>query len=231
MSWKTDIITPISYEHMANQHWKIQPNEVLTAGPVMPVMVIKNLDDAVPLATALVAGGIRVLEITLRTPVALEAINRISREVEGAIVGAGTIANPQQLQAAADAGAVFAISPGITASLLNAAVKGNIALIPGIATLSELMLGMEYGLDHFKFFPAEAAGGIPMLKSIAGPFPQATFCPTGGISPENYQAYLKLPNVACVGGSWLAPQDALNAKDWAKVTELARQAIVNANPD
>lgn len=216
---------------MANQHWKIQPSEVLRAGPVMPVMVIKNLDDAVPLANALVAGGIPVLEITLRTPVALEAIKRISQEVEGAIVGAGTIANPQQLQAAADAGAAFAISPGITVSLLNAAIDGSIALIPGVATLSELMLGMEYGLDHFKFFPAEAAGGIPMLKAIAGPFPQATFCPTGGISPENYQAYLKLPNVACVGGSWLAPQDAVNAKDWAKVTELARQAIVSAKSD
>jgi 2-dehydro-3-deoxyphosphogluconate aldolase/(4S)-4-hydroxy-2-oxoglutarate aldolase len=216
---------------MANQHWKIQPNEVLRAGPVMPVMVIKNLDDAVPLASALVEGGIRVLEITLRTPVALEAIERISRKVEGVIVGAGTIANPAQLQAAADAGAVFAISPGITPSLLGAAVKGDIALIPGIATLSELMLGMEFGLDHFKFFPAEAAGGIPMLKSIAGPFPQATFCPTGGISPDNYQAYLKLPNVACVGGSWLAPQDALNTKDWSKITALARQAIANANPD
>lgn len=216
---------------MANQHWKIQPSEVLRAGPVMPVMVIKNLDDAVPLANALVAGGIPVLEITLRTPVALEAIKRISQEVEGAIVGAGTIANPQQLQAAADAGAAFAISPGITVSLLNAAIDGSIALIPGVATLSELMLGMEYGLDHFKFFPAEAAGGIPMLKAIAGPFPQAIFCPTGGISPENYQAYLKLPNVACVGGSWLAPQDAVNAKDWAKVTELARQAIVSAKSD
>jgi 2-dehydro-3-deoxyphosphogluconate aldolase/(4S)-4-hydroxy-2-oxoglutarate aldolase len=197
----------------------------------MPVMVIKNIDDAVPLAKALVAGGIRVLEITLRTPAALEAIKRISHDVEGAIVGAGTIANPAQLQAAEEAGAVFAISPGITSSLLSAAVKGDIALIPGIATLSELMLGMEYGLDHFKFFPAEAAGGIPMLKSIAGPFPQATFCPTGGISPENYSAYLKLPNVACVGGSWLAPQDAVNTKNWSQVTELARQAIQNAPSD
>ncbi|MGR8941960.1 MAG: bifunctional 4-hydroxy-2-oxoglutarate aldolase/2-dehydro-3-deoxy-phosphogluconate aldolase [Gammaproteobacteria bacterium] len=216
---------------MPNPHWKIQPNEVLRAGPVMPVMVIKNLDNAVPLAHALVSGGIRVLEITLRTPVALEAIKRISQEVEGAIVGAGTIANPAQLKAAEDAGAVFAISPGITPSLLNAAVNGNIALIPGIATLSELMLGMDYGLDHFKFFPAEAAGGIPMLKSIAGPFPQATFCPTGGISPDNYLAYLKLPNVACVGGSWLAPQEALNAKDWSQITELARLAVINAHSD
>ena len=212
---------------MTQNNWKIQPKDVLNAGPVMPVMVIQNLDDAVPLAQALVAGGIKVLEITLRTPVALAAIERISREVKDAIVGAGTIANPAQLKAAEDAGAVFAISPGITESLLKAANSGNIALIPGVATLSELMLGMEYGLDHFKFFPAEAAGGIPMLKAIAGPFPQATFCPTGGISPENYQAYLQLPNVACVGGSWLAPQEAVKSKNWAKVTELAQLAIAS----
>lgn len=207
-----------------NINWKIQPHEVLNACPVMPVMVIQNLEDAVPLARALVAGGIRVLEITLRTPIALEAIKLISEQVEGAIVGAGTIVTPAQLRAAEVAGAVFAISPGLTPTLLKAACAGNIALIPGVATLSELMLGMEYGLNHFKFFPAEAAGGIPMLKSIAGPFPQITFCPTGGISPENYKAYLQLSNVACVGGSWLAPADAVKTKDWARVTELARQA-------
>lgn len=194
----------------------------------MPVMVIQNLDDAVPLAKALVAGGIRVLEITLRTAVAMEAIKLISQQVPEAIVGAGTILTPEQLQAAEEAGAVFAISPGLTPTLLAAAVKGNIALIPGIATLSELMQGMEYGLDHFKFFPAEAAGGIPMLKAIAGPIPQVTFCPTGGISPDNYQAYLQLSNVACVGGSWLAPLDAVKAKNWAKVTELAKLAVDNA---
>ena len=141
-------------------NWKIQPKDVLNAGPVMPVMVIQNLDDAVPLAKALVAGGIKVLEITLRTPIALDAIRLISQEVKEAIVGAGTITTPEQLKAAEDAGAVFAISPGLTPSLLAAAKIGNIALIPGIASLSELMLGMEYGLDHFKFFPAEAAGGI-----------------------------------------------------------------------
>jgi 2-dehydro-3-deoxyphosphogluconate aldolase/(4S)-4-hydroxy-2-oxoglutarate aldolase len=172
----------------------------------------------------LVAGGIRVLEITLRTPIALQAIKLISEQVEGAIVGAGTIATPAQLQAAEASGAVFAISPGLTPTLLQAACAGNIALIPGVATLSELMLGMEYGLEHFKFFPAEAAGGIPMLKSIAGPFPHISFCPTGGISPENYKAYLQLSNVACVGGSWLAPADVVKAKDWAGVTELAQQA-------
>jgi 2-dehydro-3-deoxyphosphogluconate aldolase/(4S)-4-hydroxy-2-oxoglutarate aldolase len=158
----------------------------------------------------------------------MEAIKLISQEVPDAIVGAGTILTPEQLQAAEEAGAVFAISPGLTPTLLAAAVKGNIALIPGIATLSELMQGMEYGLDHFKFFPAEAAGGIPMLKAIAGPIPQVTFCPTGGISPDNYQAYLQLSNVACVGGSWLAPADAVKAKNWAKVTELAKLAVDNA---
>lgn len=195
----------------------------------MPVMVIQNLDDAVPLAQALVDGGIKVLEITLRTPIALEAIKLISDNVDGAIVGAGTITTPEQLKAAEEAGAVFAISPGLTPTLLAAAVAGNIALIPGIASLSELMLGMEYGLDHFKFFPAEAAGGIPMLKAIAGPVPYVTFCPTGGISPDNYLAYLALSNVACVGGSWLAPADVVKAKNWAAVTELAKQAIANVN--
>ena len=212
---------------MNSKHWKIQPTDVLNAGPVMPVMVIKNLDDAVPLAKALVAGGIKVLEITLRTPIALEAIRLISQEVKEAIVGAGTITTPEQLKAAEEAGAVFAISPGLTPALLRAAKEGNIALIPGISSLSELMVGMEAGLDHFKFFPAEAAGGIPMLKAIAGPIPQVTFCPTGGISPENYNAYLSLNNVACVGGSWLVPEDAVKEKNWAKVTELAKLAIAN----
>jgi 2-dehydro-3-deoxyphosphogluconate aldolase/(4S)-4-hydroxy-2-oxoglutarate aldolase len=213
---------------MTATNWKIQPKDVLNAGPVMPVMVIQNLEDAVPLARALVAGGIKVLEITLRTPIALEAIRLISQQVEEAIVGAGTIITTAQLQAAEEAGAVFAISPGLTPTLLAAANAGNIALIPGISTLSELLLGMEYGLDHFKFFPAENVGGIPMLKAIAGPVPNVTFCPTGGISPENYKHYLQLSNVACVGGSWLAPADAVKAKNWAKVTELAKQAIENA---
>lgn len=210
---------------MIENHWQIQPKRVLNASPVMPVMVIQDLENAVPLAKALVAGGIRVLEITLRTAVALEAIRLISQEVPEAIVGAGTILTPKQLKSAEDAGAVFAISPGLTPTLLTAAQHSSIALIPGISSLSELMLGMEYGLDHFKFFPAENAGGIPMLKAIAGPIPQVTFCPTGGISLANYNDYLKLSNVACVGGSWLAPADVVKNKDWDKVTELAQQAI------
>ncbi|MBZ4203304.1 MAG: bifunctional 4-hydroxy-2-oxoglutarate aldolase/2-dehydro-3-deoxy-phosphogluconate aldolase [Methylovulum sp.] len=212
---------------MNHSHWKIQPQHVLHACPVMPVMVIQDLNDAVPLAQALVAGGITVLEITLRTPIALEAIKLISEHVKEAVVGAGTITTPQQLAAAEAAGAVFAISPGLTPTLLEAAVAGNIALIPGIASLSELMLGMEYGLTHFKFFPAAAAGGIPMLKAIAGPIPQVTFCPTGGISPENYTEYLALANVACVGGSWLAPAEAVKNQQWDKITALAKQAIDN----
>lgn len=213
---------------MTPNHWKVSPATVLNTGPVMPVMVIKNLDNAVPLARALVAGGIKVLEITLRTPIALDAIKMIREHVDEAIVGAGTVTSPEQLKAAQAAGAVFAISPGLTPKLLTAACDSDIALIPGVATLSELMLGMEYGLDHFKFFPAAAAGGVNMLKSIAGPVPSATFCPTGGISAGNYNDYLKLPNVACVGGSWLAPETAVKAQDWHEITELARAAITNA---
>ena len=213
---------------MNTQNWKISPREVLTASPVMPVMVIHDADDAVPMAKALCAGGVRVLEITLRTSAAIAAIKQIKQHVPEAIVGAGTVINTQQLKEVTEAGAVFAISPGLTPTLLQAANQGEVALIPGISTLSELIMGMEYGYEYFKFFPAEAAGGISMLKAIAGPIPQATFCPTGGISPQNYQAYLKLDNVACVGGSWLVPSEAVKNKDWNIITELARTAIANA---
>ena len=209
--------------------WKIEAAEILAMGPVVPVMVIKKLEDAVPLAKALVKGGVRVLEITLRTPVAIDAIRAISREVPEAVVGAGTVITPEDLQAVEEAGAFFAISPGLTPELLEAANSGNIALIPGISTISELMIGMSRGFDNFKFFPAEAAGGVATLKSIAGPFPQITFCPTGGISAKNYKQYLALSNVACIGGSWLAPSDAVEQKDWDRVTQLAREAVEKAN--
>lgn len=199
--------------------------DVFNIGPVVPVIVINNLDHAVPLAKALIAGGVKVLEVTLRTPVAIEAIRMISEEVPDAVVGAGTVATEDDLKAVAQAGGVFAISPGLTPTLLSAANDGPIALIPGILTASELMLGMEYGYLEFKFFPAEAAGGMKMLKSIGGPFPQVTFCPTGGISPDNYKSYLDLKNVACVGGSWLVPTDALEQGDWQKITNLAQKAI------
>ena len=207
------------------RQWKIQPAEILGQGPVVPVMVIHKLEHAVPLARALVAGGIRVLEITLRTPLAMEAIRTISREVEGVIVGAGTVTRGEELAEVAAAGAVFAISPGLTEELLSAADQGLIPLIPGIATVSELMIGMARGYSHFKFFPAEAAGGVKMLKAIAGPFPQITFCPTGGITLANYREYLALQNVACIGGSWLVPQEAMDKDDWARITALAREAV------
>ncbi len=203
-------------------NWKLSALDVLQTGPVVPVIVINNIEHAVPLAKALVAGGVKVLEVTLRTPVAIEAIRRIAAEVQGAVVGAGTVTTRADLDAVTKAGGVFAISPGLTPTLLTAALNGSIALIPGISTASELMLGIEYDFREFKFYPAEAVGGIKMIKSIGGPFPQATFCPTGGISPNNYRDYLKLKNVACVGGSWLAPTNALEQGDWQKITNLAR---------
>jgi 2-dehydro-3-deoxyphosphogluconate aldolase/(4S)-4-hydroxy-2-oxoglutarate aldolase len=207
------------------RHWKLQPDEIMRQGPVIPVMVIKKLEQAVPLARALVAGGIHVLEITLRTPVAMDAIQSIRREVAGAVVGAGTVTRGEELAEIAEAGAVFAISPGLTAELLEAANQGPIPLIPGIATVSELMAGMALGYSHFKFFPAEAAGGVKMLQAFAGPFPQVTFCPTGGITSANYREYLGLKNVACIGGSWVAPQEAIGRGDWARITELTREAV------
>jgi 2-dehydro-3-deoxyphosphogluconate aldolase/(4S)-4-hydroxy-2-oxoglutarate aldolase len=209
--------------------WKVAPLEILHAGPVIPVMVIREAEQAVPLAKALLDGGVRVLEITLRSDAAVEAIGRISREVPDALVGAGTVTSPEDLAAVTDAGALFAISPGLTPTLLAAASKGSIPLIPGIATASELMLGMEMGYRAFKFFPAEAAGGVRLLKSIGGPFPHITFCPTGGVSYANYRNYLALENVACVGGSWLVPADAVADDDWQRITALAREAVQGAS--
>ncbi|MER2862169.1 bifunctional 4-hydroxy-2-oxoglutarate aldolase/2-dehydro-3-deoxy-phosphogluconate aldolase [Morganella morganii] len=206
----------------------LSAQSVLNAGPVVPVIVIRELHQAVPLARALVAGGIRVLEVTLRTECAIEAIRAIAEEVPEAIVGAGTVINPEQLKAVTDAGAQFAISPGLTESLLQAADQGSIPLIPGIATVSELMAGITYGLKNFKFFPAEANGGVKALKAISGPFPDIRFCPTGGISLNNYRDYLALSSVACVGGSWLVPEDALCGGDYDRITALAAQAVAGA---
>jgi len=210
------------------RQWRIQPAEILRQGPVVPVMVIHQLAHAVPLANALLAGGIRVLEITLRTPVSVEAIKAIAREVPGAIVGAGTVTSGVELETVAAAGAVFAISPGLTPELLDAANRGPIPLIPGIATISELMTGMARGYDQFKFFPAGPAGGVKMLQAFAGPFPRVTFCPTGGIAAANYREYLALDNVACVGGSWVAPQEAMDQGDWERITKLAREAVAGS---
>ncbi|QEW33993.1 keto-hydroxyglutarate-aldolase/keto-deoxy-phosphogluconate aldolase [Erwinia billingiae] len=210
-------------------NWKISAEQILTSGPVVPVIVINKLEHAVPLAKALVAGGVRVLEVTLRTACALDAIRAIAKEVPDAIVGAGTVINPQQLREVTEAGAQFAISPGLTEDLLQAANAGTIPLIPGISTVSELMLGLDQGLREFKFFPAEANGGVKALQAIAGPFPQVRFCPTGGISPANYRDYLALNSVHCIGGSWLVPNDALESGDYDRITPLAREAVAGAS--
>lgn len=200
------------------------PREILSASAVVPVMAVDDLSCAVDLAHALVAGGIRTLEITLRTEQALEAIRLIKREVPDAIVGAGTVINGEQLRAVADAGAVFAISPGFNVRLAEAVRDCGIAVIPGVATAGELMLALEYGIDTCKLFPAEAVGGRELLKAWYGPFAQARFCPTGGITPQSAPDYLKLPNVLCVGGSWLTPKEAVAQRDWDTVTRLAREA-------
>jgi 2-dehydro-3-deoxyphosphogluconate aldolase / (4S)-4-hydroxy-2-oxoglutarate aldolase len=213
---------------MAFKHWQLQPATLFSLGPVVPVIVIKDLADAVPMAKALLAGGIKVLEVTLRTPVALEAIRLLAEQVPDAIVGAGTVTTAEQLQQVIDAGAKFAISPGLTRELLQAGKEANIPLIPGIASISELMEGSALGYTHFKFFPAEAAGGVKTLKSIYGPFADISFCPTGGINEKNFLDYLALPNVKCVGGSWIVPDDAVNNKDWSRITQLCQSAVAQS---
>ena len=211
------------------KNWKMTSEEIFNQGPVVPVLVVKNVAYAVPLAKALIAGGIRVLEVTLRTESALEVIAKIAKEVPDAIIGAGTVTNREQLQQVTDAGAKFAISPGMTTDLLKAGNEGSIALIPGVSSISELMTAKDLGYTHLKFFPAEASGGVKALKAIGGPCPEIAFCPTGGITPSNYNDYLALSNVRCCGGSWLAPEDAMANGDWDKITELATQAVAGVN--
>ncbi|WP_298440204.1 bifunctional 4-hydroxy-2-oxoglutarate aldolase/2-dehydro-3-deoxy-phosphogluconate aldolase [uncultured Ferrimonas sp.] len=205
--------------------WQMQPAEVFARSKVVPVMVIQNLEEAVPLAQALVEGGIKILEVTLRTECAIEAIRQIRQAVPEALVGAGTVLCPEQLDAVIEAGAQFAISPGTTPTLLAAAKQRNIPLIPGVASVSDMMIALEHGYDHLKFFPAESNGGVKALKAMSGPMLKLTFCPTGGISLANYHDYLALNNVKCVGGSWVAPTDAVEAGDWARITELSKQAL------
>jgi 2-dehydro-3-deoxyphosphogluconate aldolase/(4S)-4-hydroxy-2-oxoglutarate aldolase len=199
-------------------------DQVLARAPIVPVLSITRVEDAVPLARALVAGGLPVLEVTLRTEAAIGAIRAIREEVPNASVGAGTVLNARHLSAVEAAGATFAISPGSTDALYAAASDARIPLLPGIATASELMHGLELGYERFKFFPAESSGGIAALKSFAGPFAQAKFCPTGGVSLANARDYLALPNVRCVGGSWVAPTNLVKAGAWAQITDLARAA-------
>lgn len=198
--------------------------DLMRDGPVIPVIVIETLEQAVPLARALVAGGVRVLEVTLRTPVALDAVRAISAEVPDALVGVGTVTTPAQLDAAREAGACFAVSPGLTPALAEAARRGALPLLPGVMTPSEVMRARDAGFTELKLFPAQQAGGAAMLRALHGPFPELKFCPTGGVTPANARDLLALPNVACVGGSWLTPPAALAAGDWAAITALAHAA-------
>lgn len=197
---------------------------VMNDGPVIPVIVIDELDQALPMARALLDGGVRVLEVTLRTPVALEAIRLIAQQLPQAIVGAGTLLGAADIEAALSAGAHFGVSPGSDPSLLRAARSAGLPLLPGVMTPSEVMNVLREGYQAMKFFPAVPAGGIAMLKAFHGPFAQVRFCPTGGISLGSARDFLALPNVACVGGSWLTPAAAVKAGDWAEVTRLAREA-------
>jgi len=198
--------------------------ELMRVGPVIPVIVINEAAHAVPLAKALVAGGVRVLEVTLRTPVALEAVRAIAREVTDAIVGAGTISRVDDFQQAIDAGARFGVSPGLTPELVDAARASTLPLLPGVMTPSEIIAARAAGFFALKLFPAQQAGGIGMLKALSGPFPDVTFCPTGGVTAANAPAFLALPNVGCVGGSWLTPQDAVKGSEWGRITALALEA-------
>jgi 2-dehydro-3-deoxyphosphogluconate aldolase/(4S)-4-hydroxy-2-oxoglutarate aldolase len=200
-------------------------DEIMRLAPVIPVLIIEDAAHAVPLGRALVAGGLPVLEITLRTPVASECIERMVGEVEGAVVGAGTVLTPAMRQAVADIGGQFAVSPGL---IEGEGDEGPVPLLPGIATATELMAGLERGFTRFKLFPANVVGGVGALKAFASPFQQAKFCPTGGVSAQNAPDYLALPNVVCVGGSWVAPPEAVRAGDWGRITALAREAAALA---
>ena len=203
------------------------PKDLFAMGPIVPVLVINKVTDALPIAEALLAADVRVLEVTLRTPAALDVISLIAKELPEVIIGSGTVTNRQQLQQSYDAGATFALSPGLTKDLLQAGNEGSIALIPGISSISALMDGADYGYDHFKFFPAEASGGVNALKAIGGPFPDILFCPTGGINLNNVRDYLALPNVVCCGGSWLVSSEIVENKNWSEITKLAKQALAH----
>ena len=198
--------------------------ELLCLGPVIPVIVVEDVEHAVPLARALVAGGVRVLEVTLRTPAGLPAIRAIAREVPEAIVGVGTLTDADEFAAARDAGAQFAVSPGLTPALVDAARASGLPWLPGVMTPSDVIAARAAGLRQLKLFPAEQAGGLGMLKALHGPFPDVLFCPTGGVTPNTAPQFLALPNVPCVGGSWLTPPAAVAAGDWNAITALAKQA-------
>ncbi len=210
-----------------NTAMQIQPSPLLarlTNVPVIPVLEYHSVDEALHISEALVEGGLPLLEITLRTPVALQAMEAVAKALPQAVVGAGTVLSIEQLHAVRDAGAQFAVSPGLTQKLADGAQGAGISLLPGVATASEAMFALESGFSFLKFFPAEAAGGVPMLKSLYGPLAQLKFCPTGGIDLAKAATYLALPNVVCVGGSWVVPKDAVAAKDWKRIRKLAEEA-------
>jgi 2-dehydro-3-deoxyphosphogluconate aldolase/(4S)-4-hydroxy-2-oxoglutarate aldolase len=203
---------------------QLSARDVMRDAPVIPVIVLHDVAHAVPMARALVAGGIRMLEVTLRTPQALACMEAIARDVPEAVLGAGTVRSAADAKAAADAGARFAVSPGYTSAVGQACRDLGLPLLPGVATGSEIMMCQEEGLTALKFFPAMQAGGVAMLKAWGGPFGDGVFCPTGGVTPSNAADFLALSNVVCVGGSWLVPADALAQGDWARITQLAREA-------
>jgi 2-dehydro-3-deoxyphosphogluconate aldolase / (4S)-4-hydroxy-2-oxoglutarate aldolase len=204
--------------------------DLMAISPVVPVVVIDDAVDAVPLARALARGGVRIMEITLRTDAGLAAIERVAAEVPETVVGAGTVTTPEEASAAADAGARFLVTPGATDRLLAAALGTGLPLLAGASTLTEILRLREHGQRAIKFFPAEASGGIAYLRAVAGPVPDVTFCPTGGISPANAAEYLALPNVGCVGGSWLTPAAAVRSGDWATIERLAGEAAALRAP-
>ncbi|GAA9982372.1 bifunctional 4-hydroxy-2-oxoglutarate aldolase/2-dehydro-3-deoxy-phosphogluconate aldolase [Helicobacter pylori] len=199
--------------------------EVLQISPIVPVVVIENIKDAVPLAQSLVEGGIQIIEVTLRSSCALEAIELIDKNVPKMRVGAGTILNPTQLEQAQNRGAEFLISPGLTIKLLEYAKKKDMPLIPGVSSSSEVMQALELGYNALKFFPAEYCGGVKLLNAFNGPFKGVKFCPTGGISADNMHSYLNLENVLCVGGSWLTPKNLIQNKEWDKITEICKRSL------
>ncbi|GAA8777285.1 bifunctional 4-hydroxy-2-oxoglutarate aldolase/2-dehydro-3-deoxy-phosphogluconate aldolase [Helicobacter pylori] len=199
--------------------------EVLQISPIVPVVVIENIKDAVPLAQSLIEGGIHIIEVTLRSSCALEAIELIAKNVPKMRVGAGTILNPTQLEQAQNRGAEFLISPGLTIKLLEYAKKKDMPLIPGVSSSSEVMQALELGYNALKFFPAEYCGGVKLLNAFNGPFKGVKFCPTGGISADNMHSYLNLENVLCVGGSWLTPKNLIQNKEWDKITEICKRSL------
>ncbi len=199
--------------------------EQLASFRVLPVVTARDVDSTVALASALVEGGMSAIEITLRTDAALDAMAAVRESVPGMTVGSGTVTNPEELQLAIDAGCSFHVSPGITPRLMDAVREAGVDLVPGVATPSDIMLGRDYGLDCFKFFPAVPAGGIAMLKALAGPFPELAFCPTGGLNPDNFRSFLALPNVVCCGGSWMVAPELVRDGQWDMIKVLAEQAM------